>query len=93
MTDMDVTPAMARMTAEQIETWLRERIAAYTELPLAEVTPDLSLVDAGLDSVYAFALSGEIEDVLGVEFEPTLLWDLRTPAELTTGLVALIEGR
>lgn len=83
---MEVAPLAPRMSAEQIERWLRERIAFYTELPLEEVTPDLSLADAGFDSVYAFALSGDIEAVLGVEIEPTLLWDLDTVAELAAHL-------
>jgi acyl carrier protein len=81
----------SRRTPEEIQTWLIERFALYTEQPAEQVDPEAPLVDAGLDSVFAFALCGEIEDVLGLSVEPVLLWEVETLAELATHLVGLTE--
>lgn len=81
----------ARATFEEVGSWLRARIAFYVELPASEITSNLSLSRAGLDSVYAFALCAEIEDELSVQVEPTLLWDLDTPEEVTAYLVQAVS--
>jgi acyl carrier protein len=84
MSDTDLTAG--RRTPEQIRAWLVDRIAYYVMLPTHEIEPDVSLADYGLDSVYAFALCGEIEDTLGIQIEPTLLWDVDTVTTLTAHL-------
>ncbi|WP_294006758.1 acyl carrier protein [Streptomyces sp.] len=57
-----------------------ERVSYYLETPVAEIDPGVSLAEYGLESVYAFALCGDIEDTLGVTVEPTLVWDVDTVA-------------
>jgi acyl carrier protein len=74
---------------DEIQAWLVERVALYLDMPAAEILPDLNFADHGLDSVYTFALCGEIEDELGLSIEPTLLWDIDTVAGLTDHLVGL----
>jgi acyl carrier protein len=81
--------AASRVTPEGIRSWLVERVAYYVTLPVDQIDPDTSLADYGLDSVYAFALCGEIEDTLGLAVEPTLLWDVDTLSGLTAHLVDL----
>ncbi|MFJ5309802.1 acyl carrier protein [Streptomyces sp. NPDC088350] len=73
---------------EAIQTWLIARIAEFLGLPPEHIEPDVSLADYGLESVYAFALCGEIEDTLGAVIEPTLLWDTDTVSALTAHLVS-----
>lgn len=84
---MSETDLTARRTPEQIRSWLVDRVAYYVMLPAQEIEPDVSLAEYGLDSVYAFALCGEIEDTLGIPIEPTLLWDVDTLTTLTAHLV------
>lgn len=84
---MSETDLTARRTPERIRTWLVDRVAYYVMLPTHELDPDVSLAEYGLDSVYAFALCGEIEDRLGIPVEPTLLWDVDTITTLTAHLV------
>lgn len=84
---MSETDLTARRTPEQIRSWLVDRVAFYVMLPAQEIEPDVSLAEYGLDSVYAFALCGEIEDTLGIPIEPTLLWDVDTLTTLTAHLV------
>lgn len=79
-------------TPESIRTWLVGRVAHYLDETPAAIDPQASLAEYGLDSVYAFALSGEIEDTLRVTVEPTLIWDVSSIADLTDRILALIGG-
>lgn len=74
---------------EEIRAWLAERVAYYSDSPVEKVDPNTPLVDYGIDSVYVFALCGEIEDKLSLRVEPSLLWDVETVAELADRLVTL----
>ncbi|WP_414942611.1 acyl carrier protein [Amycolatopsis sp. cmx-11-51] len=87
MSDADLTAI--RLTAEKIQSWLVERVAHYAMIPAEEIESNVPLSDYGLDSVYAFALCGDIEDTLGILVEPILLWDVDTVAALTTHLTEL----
>ncbi|GAA4534961.1 acyl carrier protein [Amycolatopsis samaneae] len=87
MSDAELTTT--RLTAEKIQSWLVERVAHYAMVPAEEIESDVPLANYGLDSVYAFALCGDIEDSLGLLVEPILLWDVDTVAALTAHLAEL----
>ncbi|EWM10364.1 acyl carrier protein [Kutzneria sp. 744] len=80
-------------TPEQIRTWLVDRVAHYLDRPGTEIDPDTPLAEYGLDSVYTFALCGEIEDTLGLRVEPTLLWDVDTLNALIPHLAGMVAER
>ncbi|OKI97217.1 acyl carrier protein [Kitasatospora sp. CB01950] len=80
-------------TSEEIRDWLITRIGHYLDRPTEPVDPDASLAEYGLDSVYAFALCGAIEDTLGLSVEPTLVWEVNTVTALTAHLVGLRSDR
>jgi acyl carrier protein len=79
--------------ADAIGSWLTDRIGHYLQLPAGEIDRDASLAAYGLDSVYAFALCGDIEDLLGVPVDPTLVWDVDTVHRLADHLVGLTAER
>ena len=74
---------------EEIRSWLVERVAYYVERPSQEIDPDISVAEAGLDSVYAFILCGEIEDRFGLAVEPMQMWELDTLTALAAHLAEL----
>ncbi|WP_030320809.1 acyl carrier protein [Streptomyces sp. NRRL B-3229] len=76
-------------TAQDLKTWLTDRIAFYLEVPADTISPDVKLVEYGLESVYALALCGDVEDEFGIEVEPTLAWDHPT----VDALAQLLEER
>ncbi|GLY85088.1 acyl carrier protein [Actinoallomurus iriomotensis] len=84
MTETDVTGVPR--TPAGIHAWLVERVALYLKRPAADIDPDTSLTENGLDSVYAHTLCADIEDTLGVYLEPPQLWDLDTVTKLTAYL-------
>ncbi len=74
---------VTEQSAEQLRTWLIERVAVYVERPADAIDPTVPLGEYGLDSVLALAMASEIEDHLGIGVDPTVLWDHPTIDELT----------
>jgi acyl carrier protein len=77
---------------EDVRSWLLARVSHYVDQPVEAIDPESSLAHYGLDSIYAFALCGDIEDTLGVPIEPTLIWDVDTLNALHEHLMVLIGG-
>jgi acyl carrier protein len=91
-TEPDTAGAHPPRTADEIQAWLVERLIHFLDIPADEIDPDIPLAEYGLEAVYAFALSGEIEDQLGLVVEPTLIWDVDTVAALTAHLADLASA-
>ncbi|QIY68650.1 acyl carrier protein [Streptomyces sp. RLB1-33] len=85
----EADPTATLRTPAEIQSWVLERVAHYLREPVGTISADASLADCGLDSVYAFALCGDIEDTLGLPVEPTLIWDVDTIGELVAHLAGL----
>lgn len=70
------------MNALEIQNWLLDQIAAETGQNPAEIDINLPFAAVGLDSVQAISLTGELEDLLGIELEPTLIFEYPTISRL-----------
>ncbi len=77
------------LSAALLTEWLIQRVAYYVECPLTDIDTGVLLASYGLDSVYAFALCGDIEDELGLPVEPTAVWDFGTISALASHLADL----
>jgi acyl carrier protein len=75
-------------SATDLRTWLTDRVAYYVEREPREIDPDTSLAAFGLDSVYTFALCGDIEDEFRLLVEPKLVWHVGT----VNGLAEYLSG-
>ncbi len=80
-------------TSDEIRTWLIGRITHYLPHLAGRIGPETELVGQGLDSVYAVALCGEIEDTWQLDIEPTLVWDSENVEALTESVAALVRER
>lgn len=76
---------------EAIGSWLTERVASYVDRPGHTIRTDVPLGEYGLDSVAAFTVCTDIEDHLGLELEPTVLWDHPTIDALSEFLVGALN--
>ena len=65
-------------TSKEIQDWLIGRLAELLEIDPDEVEVDITFDRYGLDSSAAIGLSGDLADWLGIEIEPTLLYDYPT---------------
>ena len=83
-------PPTGQHAPASIEHYLVDRLAAYLKIPAETIRSDTPMADYGLDSVYAVAISLDIEDTFQIAVEPTLLWDFDTLADLTSYLAGLV---
>jgi FkbH-like protein/thioester reductase-like protein len=83
----------AARSLEDFRAWLRLEIAKSADVGFVGAEFSLSLEEMGLSSVHAVRLSGEIEKLLGVELEPTFLYDFATVEELCQTLFRMQAGR
>ncbi len=67
---------------EEISNWLVERIADRLDMENSEIDLDARITDYGLSSREAIMLSGELEDWLGFDLPPELLYEYPVISEL-----------
>ncbi|WP_345349000.1 polyketide synthase Pks13 [Rhodococcus olei] len=75
------------MTVAQLREWLRNWIAEATGQPIELITDDRPMEEFGLSSRDAVALSGEIEELVGVTLTATVAYQHPTIASLATRIV------
>jgi acyl-CoA synthetase (AMP-forming)/AMP-acid ligase II/acyl carrier protein len=61
--------------ANELESWLVERLAATLKVAVSEIDPAEPFARYGLDSANAVGLACQIETELKLELEASLLWD------------------
>jgi acyl carrier protein len=76
-----------------LQEWLRERVAAYGDVPADGIDVDAQLTDLGLDSVYALTLCGDIEDTFDIDMDPSVIWDHGTIRSLADALAGMPATR
>ncbi|MGK7948456.1 MAG: amino acid adenylation domain-containing protein [Xenococcaceae cyanobacterium] len=74
-------------TVTEIQAWLVDYLAAELEIKPEQIELKVPLESYGLDSSAAIVLIGDLQDWLGYELEPELLFDYQTIAELTQYIV------
>lgn len=77
-----------QLSADEIRDWLIHEVATRLNVPDAEVDTSASLLEYGLDSLQATAISGRLERLLKRRLSPAMLWDHPTIDELTSHLTA-----
>ncbi len=67
---------------EKLRIWLIAAVARYARVSAASVTASTAFQEAGLSSLSAVMLSGELCDEFGIEVDPLLTWDYPTIGEV-----------
>ena len=70
--------------------WLIAAVARYARVSEASVSAGTAFREAGLSSLAAVMLSGELCDEFGIEVDPMLTWDYPTIGEVAR---AIAQGR
>ena len=68
---------------DTISIWLKTKVATISEISVEQVKEDVPLSDYSLDSLHAVNLTGELEDWLNIDVDPTVVWDYPTIRELS----------
>ena len=75
------------MTVDELRIWLRNWVSKTTEVPVDEILDNKPLESFGLSSRDAVVLSGELENLLGVQLDATVAYEYPTIARLADRLV------
>jgi acyl carrier protein len=73
-------------TALKISEWMIEYMADLLEIDPDEVDVETPFARYGLDSSAAVILTGDLQDWLGKEIEPTIMYDYPTIVDLANFL-------
>jgi acyl carrier protein len=63
---------------EALRNWMIDRLCSALRLEKADIDPDTLFSHYALDSVDSVSLVMDLEEELGTELPPTLLWDYPT---------------
>lgn len=74
------------MESSVIQQFILSKLAALQQLPEEDIDIHGSMFQMGLDSSGALALTGELEDWLGVLLDPAILWEYSTISQLADHL-------
>jgi len=70
------------MNQEKIEYWLIDKLANLLGIDTEEIDLEKSIFAYGLDSSVALSMTGELENLLNLELDPTLFWEYPKISEL-----------
>jgi len=79
------------MNMTQIQTWLSEYICRVMQLKEWQVDLDQEFTSFGMDSATAVGLSVDLGDWLGLELDPTLVYDHPTIEALSRHLAERLQ--
>lgn len=81
------------LSVSELQTWMVTYVAHLLDIHPDLVDTTLPFDRYGLDSSAAVGMTGDLEDWLGIELDPTLLYDYPTIAALAQHLIAEIEAQ
>ena len=76
----------------EIQTWIVSYLAELLEVDSELVDPTIPFDRYGLDSSAAYALTGDLEDWLGREIDPTAIYDYPTVEALSKHLSSVVAN-
>ncbi|GCE31286.1 hypothetical protein KDA_67700 [Dictyobacter alpinus] len=91
-----MTPSVANQAGDRksehaIQAWLSEHLAEILQIAPEQIRSDEPFASYGLESVDAVGLSGDLEDWLGCELSPTLLYDHPSVRKLARALSRSVD--
>lgn len=66
--------------------WINTWMTKYLRIDEGQLDESTVFAEKGLDSIGAVTLAGDLEDLLGYEFEDSLLWDYPSVEKLASYL-------
>ncbi len=79
-------------TGQEIQSWCVEYLARQLEFSPDRIDVTVPFDDFALDSATLIAMSGDLEQWLGLRVDPTLLYDYPTIAQLSEHLAQVPGG-
>ena len=70
--------ASRNFTKDSISAWVTDYLAEVLEVDRSFIAPDVELEALGLNSALVVSMLGDLEDWLGVEISPSVVFDYPT---------------
>ena len=83
---------MSKHTKEEIQHWLIQKLSEELNIPTRKITTDKAFSEFGLSSLSLVSIEGDIEEWLGIEMDPMLLWEYPTIELISEELLKLVPG-
>lgn len=84
-------PSRDYLSALDIQTWISTYVADLLSIHPDQIDVTIPFDRYGLDSSAAVGMTGDLEDWIGMELDPTLLYDYPTITALAQHLITEIE--
>lgn len=88
LSDTFIEPTSHSKTVDEVQTWMVSYLANLLEIDPDEIDPTDPFDRYGLDSAAAVGMTGDLEEWLGAEVDPTALYDYPTIQSLAGYLAA-----
>jgi acyl carrier protein len=85
-------PAPAPTDYQELQSWLVDRVGQYLPGLAEPVDPHREIGEYGLDSIAVVAFAADVEDLLGINVDPTVVWDHPTIGQLAKFLITVVEA-
>ena len=72
-----------KLTEIEIQNWFKSRLSELFELELDEIDTALPLYSYNIDSTMTVGLTSDLEELLGYNLEPTILYEHPTIEEIS----------
>lgn len=79
------------LSVSELQTWMATYVAHLLDIHPDLVDITLPFDRYGLDSSAAVGMTGDLEDWIGIELDPTLLYDYPTISALAQHLIEEVE--
>jgi acyl carrier protein len=76
--ELDNQPAVPERSTEEIQEWMVNYLAQVLETSPDKIDVTVPFDDFALDSATAIGMTGELEEWLGKQVDPTLVYDYPT---------------
>jgi FkbH-like protein/thioester reductase-like protein len=90
---MSTLLSTARSSVQGFRDWLHHELSKSSDLGYTRIDFTMALSELGISSVHVVRLTGELEKVLEIELEPTLLYEFPTLDDMVETLLRMRENR
>jgi acyl carrier protein len=77
-----MSPSSTAQIQAELQEWLCEHLAVHLKITDGRIDPAEPMSAYGLDSLRAVAMLAQVEEHVGFEIDPDVLWDHPTAADL-----------
>jgi len=77
---------------DEIKTWISTELAEILECKVEDLNHEQEFSSLGIDSMIAFALTGELSEWIGEDLSATLLWEYPTIDSLSQKISAILDN-